>query len=352
MASLDQQAPASRANPADSYELYGVKLPALRMWAILIGIFLALVLPLVVSNFAVFQMTQVLVYAIAVLGLNLLTGYNGQFSLGHSAFYALGAYTAAIMIDRYDFALYWTIIPAGIICFIGGFLFGLPALRLDGLYLALATFALAVATPQLLKYEHFEEFTGGVQGIDVFKPDSPVEWLNADQFLYYFVLFCGVLLIIGAWNLVRGRTGRAMIAIRDNPIAAKTMGINTSLYKSTTFGVSGAYTGMAGALGAIVAEYVAPDSFTFFLAVWFLVGMVVGGLASIPAAIAGGIFILYIPNVSEWVIAQFFGNDPSAKALIWVAFGLFLIFTVYVVPNGLAGLIRRFVVMFARRPGE
>ena len=319
------------------------------MICVVVGLGVAIVLPLLVSNFAVFQMTQVLVYAIAVLGLNLLTGYNGQFSLGHSAFYALGAYTAAILIDRYEVAFYWTIIPAGAVCFIGGFLFGLPALRL---YLALATFALAVAMPQLLKYEHFEEFTGGVQGIDVFKPDSPIEALTADQYLYFFVLLCGIFLIIGAWNLVRGRTGRAMIAIRDNPIAAKTMGINTSLYKSVTFGVSGFYTGVAGALGAIVAEFVAPDSFTFFLSVWFLVGMVVGGLASIPAAIAGGVFILYMPNISEEVISIFFGNDPSAKALIWVTFGLFLIFTVYVVPNGLAGLVRQFIMKFARRPGD
>jgi branched-chain amino acid transport system permease protein len=352
VASVDQQMSNKRANPADSYELFGVKMPKLKMIFLLAGIVLALVLPLLATNFAVFQMTQVLVYAIAVLGLNLLTGYNGQFSLGHSAFYALGAYTAAIMIDRYEIAFYWTIIPAGIVCFVGGFLFGLPALRLEGLYLALATFALAVATPQLLKYDHFEEFTGGVQGLDVFKPDAPVDWLTPDQYLYFFVMFCGALLFVGAWNLVRGRTGRAMIAIRDNPIAAKTMGINTSLYKSVTFGVSGFYTGIAGALGAIVAEYVAPDSFTFFLSVWFLVGMVVGGLASIPAAIAGGIFILYMPNVSEHVIAMFFGNDPSAKALIWVTFGLFLIFTVYVVPNGLAGLIRQFVMKFARRPGQ
>ncbi len=340
-----------RANPADSYLLFGIAMPKVRMITLVVGIALAITLPFMVSNFAVFQMTQVLVYAIAVLGLNLLTGYNGQFSLGHSAFYALGAYTTAIMIDRYEIEYYWTILPAGIVCFIGGFLFGLPALRLEGLYLALATFALAVATPQLLRYEHFEEFTGGVQGIDVFKPDSPISGLNADQYLYFFVLVVGALLILGAWNLVRGRTGRAMIAIRDNPIAASTMGINTSLYKSITFGVSGFYTGIAGALGAIVAEFVAPDSFTFFLSVWFLVGMVVGGLASIPAAIAGGIFILYMPNVSEEVISLFFGNDPSAKALIWVAFGLFLIFTVYVVPNGLAGLIRQGIAKLARRPG-
>jgi branched-chain amino acid transport system permease protein len=329
-----------RINPAEKQRIFGILLPRWQVGLIVVGCFLALVIPFLVTNFTVFQLTQVVVYAIAVLGLNLLTGFTGQFSLGHSAFYALGAYTAAILVDRYDVAIYWTILPAGIVCFIGGFLFGLPALRLDGLYLALATFALAVAMPQLLRYEHFEGFTGGVQGIDLFKPDSPVAFLSSDQWLYYFVLLVGALLLVGAWNLTRGRTGRAMIAIRDNPLAAKTMGIDTSLYKSVTFGVSGFYTGVAGALGAIVAEFVAPDSFTFFLSVWFLVGMVVGGLGSITGAIAGGFFILYVPNMSEAVVEFFYGGDPSAKALIWVAFGTFLIFTVYVVPNGLAGLVR------------
>jgi branched-chain amino acid transport system permease protein len=348
MASINAETLAARANPANNTVLFGVKLPMLKLIITVMGMALALVLPFMVEEFTIFQLTQVLVYAIAVLGLNLLTGFNGQFSLGHSAFYALGAYTAAIMVDRYEIAFYWTILPAGIVCFIGGFLFGLPALRLEGLFLALATFALAVATPQLLKYEHFEEYTGGVQGIDLFKPESPVAWLGGDQWLYFIVLICGALLIVGAWNLTRGRSGRAMMAIRDNSLAARTMGINTSLYKSVTFGVSGFYTGIAGALGAAVAEFVAPDSFTFFLSVWLLVGMVIGGLGSIPAAIVGGMFILYVPNLSEELIAQVFGDDPSAKALIGVAFGCFLIFAVYVMPNGLAGFVRWFIARFSR----
>jgi branched-chain amino acid transport system permease protein len=348
MTTTETQITDHRIDPARNARIFGVLLPQWRVALIVISMAVALLLPFILSNFAVFQLTQVYVYAIAVLGLNLLTGYNGQFSLGHSAFYALGAYTAAIMVDRYEIAYYWTIIPAGVVCFIGGFLFGLPALRLDGLYLALATFALAIAMPQLLKYEHFEEFTGGVQGIDLFKPDSPLGFLNSDQYLYFFVMLIGLLVLWGSFNLVRGRTGRAMIAIRDNPIAARTMGINTSLYKSVTFGVSGFYTGIAGALGAMVAEFVAPDSFTFFLSVWFLVGMVVGGIASIPAAIIGGAFILYMPNFSEVVVEHFFGNDPSAKALIWVAFGLFLILTVYLIPNGVAGLMRWCVRRLAR----
>ena len=172
---------------------------------------------------------------------------------------------------------YWATLPAaGLVCLVVGFLFGLPALRLEGLYLALATFALAVATPQLLKYKLIEDWTGGVQGIVIIKPDAPFGLpLNPDQWLYYFTLAVAVAMFVFGWNLLRGRMGRAMIAIRDHPVAAETMGINAPLYKSLTFGVSALYTGVAGALGAIVVQFVAPDSFTVFLSISLLVGVVV-----------------------------------------------------------------------------
>src|SRR6185436_18128350 len=142
----------------------------------------------------VFQLTLVMVYAIAILGLNLLTGINGQFSLGHSAFYAIGAYTTAILMDRFGVNYALTLPAAGVVCLVAGFLFGLPALRLEGLYLALATFALGVSLPQLLKYHHLEEWTGGVQGITITKPDAPAfltelgVTLDQDQWLYFFTL--------------------------------------------------------------------------------------------------------------------------------------------------------------------
>ena len=340
--------PSSRVNPADHLMIFGLRLPLFRRICIFLAIAVALVLPAMSEDFAVFQLTQVLYLAMAVLGLNLLTGFTGQFSLGHSAFMALGAYTAAIMMDRMEIAYFWTIIPAGMICFIAGFLFGLPALRLEGLYLALATFALASATPQLLRYKHFEEYTGGVQGIDLLKPESPLTFLSDDQWYYYFSLFIGLILIWCAWNLIRGRTGRALIAIRDNPIAASTMGVNTAVYKATTFGISGLYCGIAGALSAIVVEFIAPESFTFIHAVLLLIGMVIGGLASIPAAIIGGLFILYVPNISESVVDTFFGGDPSSKALVWVSFGIFMILTVYVMPSGVAGFVRQIIGRLAR----
>lgn len=317
----------------------GAKLSGQQVTCALVVLVAALALPLFITDYRTFQFTLVIVYGIAVLGLNILTGFNGQFSLGHSAFYAIGAYTAAIMMDHWEIAYYWTLPAAGLVCLVVGFLFGLPALRLEGLYLALATFALSVATPQLLKYDAIEEWTGGVQGVVILKPDPPA-WLpiSQDRWLYYFSLIVMVVMFWAAWNLLRGRTGRAMMAIRDNPIAASAMGVNNSLYKSLTFGVSALYTGVAGALGAIAIQFVAPDSFTFFLSVAFLVGMVIGGLGSLPGSIIGGFVIMFIPNIAETV----------SKAAPWAVYGVFLILFMYFMPLGIWGFVRMSIARLKR----
>jgi branched-chain amino acid transport system permease protein len=299
-------------------------------------------LPFLVTNYHTFQLTMVLVYAIALLGLNILTGYNGQISLGHGAFYAIGAYVAAILMDKWGVP-YWATVPvAGLVCLAAGFLFGLPALRLEGLYLALATFALGVSMPQLLKYKHLEFWTGGVQGIVIMKPDPPFGLpINQDQWLYYFTLAVALVMFLLGWNLLRGRVGRSLIAIRDQPIAAEAMGVNNSLYKSLAFGVSAMYTGVAGALGAIAVQFVAPDSFNIFLSITFLVGIVIGGLASIPGAIYGAIFIQFVPNIA----------DQISKAAPWAIYGVFMIGFMYLMPTGVAGAIRIAWARIRRKKG-
>lgn len=315
---------------------------SLTLWSraiVMAGFIVALLLPFVVKNFLVFQLTLALIYALAILGLNLLTGFNGQFSLGHSAFYAIGAYTAAILIDRADVAYYWTLPAAGTACFVVGFLFGLPALRLHGIYLALATFALAIAMPQLLKSTPLEPWTGGVQGIVIIKPEAPFGLpLNADQWLYYFTILVAAVMYLCALNLVHSRTGRAIMAIRDNPIAASAMGIDVALYKSLTFGVSAFYTGVAGALGAIAVQFVAPDSFTFDLAIAMFVGLVVGGVGSIPGTLFAGLFVLFVPNVAEQV----------SKGLEQAVYGIILIMVIFVMPSGAAGFVRMIVRRISR----
>jgi branched-chain amino acid transport system permease protein len=305
-----------------------------------VAVVAAALLPLVVKNFILFQLTLAMVYGIAILGLCLLTGINGQFSLGHSAFFAIGAYTAAIMMDRFGINYLWTLPVAGIVCLIFGFLFGLPALRLHGIYLALATFSLAVATPQILKSTPLEQWTGGVQGIVIIKPDAPFGLpLSSDQWLYYLTLLVVVVMFGAAGNLINSRTGRALVAIRDNPIAARAMGIDISLYKSLTFGVSAFYTGVAGALGAIVIQFVAPDSFTFAFAIALFVGVVVGGVNSIPGALFGGLFVLFVPNIAE----------HFSKGLAGAVYGLILILVIYLMPSGAAGLVELIVNKLPRK---
>src|SRR5438309_5943788 len=248
--------------------------------------------PLFVKNFIIFQLTMLLIYGLAVLALNILTGGSGQFSLGQSAFYAVGAYTTAVLMEHFNVNYALTLPIAGVVCFAFGFLFGQPALRLSGVYLALATFALATAMPQLLKLGYFEQWTGGVQGLVVTKPDPPeavqsmLSWLHLkmsqDMWLYYFTLVITIAIYIFSVNLLRSRSGRAFMAIRDTEIAASAMGVDVALYKTLAFGVSSGITAGAGGLGAITVQFVAPDSYTITLAISLFLGMVVGGVGWLP----------------------------------------------------------------------
>ena len=286
---------------------------------------LLVLVPLVVKNFIIFQMTMLLIYGLAVLALNILTGGSGQFSLGQSAFYAIGAYTSAILIEHFGVNYALTLPVAGVICFGVGFLFGQPALRLSGVYLALATFALATAMPQLLKLNFLEPWTGGVQGLVVDKPDAPFGLpISQDMWLYYFTLVITIAIYIFSVNLLRSRSGRAFMAIRDNEIAASAMGIDVALYKTLAFGVSAGITGVAGGLGAIAVQFVAPDSYTITLAIQLFLGMVVGGVGWLPGSIVGAAFIIFVPNIAEGI----------SKGLSGAVFGVLLFLVIFLVPHG------------------
>ncbi|NVN87676.1 MAG: branched-chain amino acid ABC transporter permease [Rhodopseudomonas sp.] len=281
--------------------------------------------PLFAKNFIIFQMTMWLIYAIAVLALNILTGGSGQFSLGQSAFYAVGAYTSAILMEHFNVNYALTLPIAGVICFAFGYVFGQPALRLSGVYLALATFALATAMPQLLKLGYFEHWTGGVQGLVVTKPDAPFGLpMSQDMWLYYFTLVISIMIYVFSVNLLKSRSGRAMMAIRDNEIAASAMGVDVALYKTLAFGISAGITGVAGGLGAIAVQFVAPDSYTIQLAIALFLGMVVGGVGWLPGSLAGSAFIVFVPNIAESV----------SKGLSGAVFGAILIVIIFVLPHG------------------
>jgi branched-chain amino acid transport system permease protein len=282
------------------------------------------------TDYHLFQLTMVVIYAIAILGLSLLTGFNGQISLGHGAFYAIGAYTTAILMSSWNVP-YWATLPvSAVVCAVVGFLLGLPALRLGGLYLALTTFALATAIPQILKYKRFEDWTGGVQGLVIDKPDAPFGLaLSPDQWLYLFTVAIAVVLYVIAWNIVRGRIGRAMMAIRDHAMAAEAMGINLPIVKTRTFALSAMYTGLAGSLGAIAVQFVAPDSFGVVVSIFLFVGLIVGGVSSIGGTLIGAAFIEFVPNFA----------DKISKAAPGAVYGVILIAVMFLMPAGAGGFL-------------
>ena len=300
-------------------------------WIVAVLVLLGVLVPLLsFTNYHLFQLTMVVIYAIAILGLALLTGFNGQISLGHGAFYAIGAYTTAILMATWNVP-YWATLPvSAVVCAVVGFLLGLPALRLGGLYLALTTFALATAIPQILKYKLFEDWTGGVQGLVIDKPDAPFGLpLSPDQWLYLFTAAVAVLLYVMAWNLVRGRVGRAMMAIRDHAMAAEAMGINLPIVKTRTFALSAMYTGLAGSLGAIAIQFVAPDSFSVVVSIFLFVGLIVGGVSSIGGTLIGAAFVEFVPNLS----------DKVSKAAPGAVYGVILIAVMFLMPAGAGGFL-------------
>ena len=299
----------------------------------------ALLVPFLFGPYRVGQFTLVLAYAVAALGLNLLVGYNGQISLGHGAFFAIGAYTAALLIEKAGVHYLLTLPAAGALTFVLGYLFGVPALRLRGLYLALVTLGLAIATPQLIK--RFDTITEGTQGMTVEQPESP-SWLPFadDQFLYLLALLVAVIMFALAWSLMRSQVGRAVKAVRDGEIPASTLGINLASTKTRVFALSAGYAGVAGALYVFAIGFVAPEAFTVTISLAFLAAIVVGGLATIVGAVFGALFIEFVPVYASDV------ND----ALTGVIYGGVLILFMYLLPDGAAGLLRRLRDLVVRRP--
>jgi branched-chain amino acid transport system permease protein len=280
------------------------------------------------SSYPLYLMTQVLIFGIAAMGLNLLVGYTGQVSLGHSAFFALGAYGVAVLCTKVGLPYYLSIPASTLLCYVLGYLFGFPALRLPMLYLALSTFAIAVVTPQALKWKQIGWLTGGVQGVVLEKPAFP---LIAGDKTEWGIMAVALLLALLAFLVARrtldSQFGRVIDAVRDQPLAAEAGGVNVTLVKTQMFGMSAAYAGLAGGLGAMSSQFVAPESYPFFLSVSLLVASLVGGVRSLLGAFVGAAFIVIVPNVAESL-------SQSAPSLI---FGLALVAVVFMAPQGLAG---------------
>ena len=310
-----------------------------------LALFVAVVfyVPFRISDFRASEFALIGVYFIAILGLNILTGYTGAISLGHGAFMAIGAYTTAILVADHGMKDLWTIPIAGLVAAAAGFAFGLPALRLSGPYLALATFGIAVATPIVIK--KFDGFTGGSGGINLFEAEGITglpefivtlpggHQLSFNDWLYYLTWTIALVLFVVAWGIHHSRLGRSLRAIRDNELAAAASGVWLASHKTLAFTLSAFYAGVAGALLAISAFSVQPGAFPVERSIALLVGLAVGGLGSLAPLVAGAAFLVFLP---QW--AQDISKAPGVPSVIY---GGVLILLMMVLPSGFGGLLRR-----------
>ena len=317
------------------------------------------------SDFRTFQATRFAIWVVILMGLNLLTGYSGQISLGHAAFVAVGAYIAAILMKDSGMPVFAAILAAALLTGFIGFLVGIPALRLAGPYLAIATMALIIVLPQILKYGgeirgHHIAFldiaarTGGVSGIRLSTPVVPSSMhqalnMNTDQWLYYNCMLAALIMTAMAWSLTRSRLGRAFIALRDSEIGAQQMGVNTSLYKMTAFGLSSLYAGAGGALYLYQMSYLGPTSFDILFSLTLIVMIVLGGLASIAGTIFAALIMTLRLDLTDLIVGHIpYGSKVGIESSRGAVFGLLLIVSIIFTPRGIAGNLQKQKVA---RPG-
>jgi branched-chain amino acid transport system permease protein len=300
--------------------------------------------PFVLAPFYVFQLTMLFSYAVALIGLNLLTGHGGQISLGHAAFYAAGAYIGALVgraVDSGGQGYLLALPAAGIGCFVFGYLFGVPALRLRGLTLALGTMALSVAVPPLLK--RFESVTGGSVGLSVDTPQPPAGiGVAKDQWVYLLTLVVLIAGLLFSHNLIRGRVGRALNAVRDNEVAAEAMGVRLRHYKTMSFALAATYGGIGGVIYTWTTGYVSPGTFGLMLSVYFLAAVIVGGVGRGLGPFIGAAFIYFVPSALGRI------NDAAPG----VTFGVALVAVILVFPSGIGGLLAKLTTRSRRNRKE
>jgi branched-chain amino acid transport system permease protein len=321
--------------------------------AFLVLVAMVALLPRLVSDYRTYELAFVGIFFIALIGLGILTGYNGQISLGHGAFMGIGAYTTAILSVDHGIRDIWTIPIAGVIAGLAGLVVGIPALRLSGLYLALVTFGIAVSFPQLLKkYGHF---TGGTSGKELNILTTPFGLhTSAYHWLYYLTWGIALVLLVAAWVLLRSKPGRTWQAIRDSEVAAVSAGISIPQYKTLAFAISAFYAGVAGALFAIGTFFVSPDVFSVVLSINLVVGLAVGGLGSLAGLLGGAALVYYLTNhadaVARWANhLPYVAIDPKKPGISTVVFGAVLILAMLILPGGAGGLLRRLLSPLTRR---
>jgi branched-chain amino acid transport system permease protein len=324
----------------------------IKSWLTLFVLFL-LSLPLWADPYVIYMTNIAGIAVIAAMGLNILTGFTGQISLGHAAFVALGAYSSAILATKTGWP-FWASIPAGgLVAALFGVLLGFPCLRLKGLYLAMATMSFGVVIQYTVT--HWESLTLGVRGISMPAPMLFGWSLGDDMRFFYVILVFVVLMTVAAKNLIRTRVGRAFVAIRDRDIAAEVIGVNLTQYKVTSFAISSFYGGIAGGLYSYYTGYLHPENFTILLSIEYIAMIIVGGMGSILGSILGGIFLTIAPDIIK-EFAEFLGDHLAFLAGRYdeewniATFGLLIIVFLIVEPKGLNGIWARIKTCFKNWP--
>lgn len=305
------------------------------------------VAPLLSSNYRTFQLAFVAIYLIALVGLNILTGFTGQISLGHGAFMGVGAYTTTILVVDHGWNNLLTLPVAGLVAGVAGLAFGLPATRFSGPYLALATFAIPLSFIGLLK--RFPHFTGGTLGKQL--PTAQAQFgIDATPSVWIYIVSwtVAIAMLVAAYLVVQGRFGRALRSVRDSEIAATASGVSTAGVKTVAFGISALYCGVAGGLFAMAVTYVNPDTFPIDLSILLLVGIVLGGAGSLGGMVFGALFVEFIRITwGPWLlelVSNVHHVNTRAPGSSLVVYGVVLLLVLYVAPAGAAGLVRRFVL--------
>ncbi len=319
------------------------------VWSIVFLIFLG-ILPWLVKTYhllgmSIYVVNLIIINALVAIGLNILVGYTGQISMGHAGFFAIGAFSSIILVSNWSFPLWIALPVAGFVSSVFGFILGLPALRLKGPYLAIATLGFGMTITTIIK--HMEFFGGrmGLQAPKLYLFGTPMKELH----YYYVITIIAVLMVIGAVKLIKTRVGRAFIAIRDSDIAAEAMGVNLTYYKTLAFAVSAFYTGIAGGLYAFILGFINPEGFTMIMSIAFLAMVVVGGLGSIMGSIAGAALLTYldiklqvvqdIPAIGPALVAfsQKYMSVAGISNIAVIVYGLIMILIVLFEPLGIFG---------------
>lgn len=290
---------------------------------------LAIILPAFIPSYYLFQASQALALAMAIVGLNLLTGYSGQVSLGHNFFFAIGAYAVGYLGAGTGTSFMMALVLGTVLAGVAGIVIGIPALRVRGLYLALLTLAIAIVTPTIIR--KMTPITGGSAGIRVKKLAFPDVLFGYDTWLYYTVVLALVVVILVALSVTRSRVGYTLLATKTNELAATSLGVNVMFYKVFAFFLSAAIAGFAGGFSAMVVGYVSPESFDLIFSLALLTGSVVGGVVSVFGAIFGGFFVVFVPVIA---------TDIS-EALTGVVYGVILMIIIYGMPEGIAGRVTK-----------